>query len=345
MPSEPSGRRRHDGTTDERPGHSGAGEAGGLPTERPDAVRLARLEGFGLAGEGAPMRSAVVASAALIWSRTAARRPGTDQRAMSILVSVLLDDAAVHGEVNSRRALRRASVDRWLTRTADGRKPGSARTYRTTLYTAGRVLFPREYPAPQAVSASRTKTRPVVSGDAVRNVYLLAPGLPELLRRRVLLILDLCAGAGLHTDELRNLRGSDIQPLDVDGSQTALVHIQSSRSQPRDVPVVHPAKAARLLQTAAEAGSEFVLATGRRDRPGKNLVNSVTAALRDRGYPGMSPEALRNRWLLDLSERVPAVVLLQLAGVNDLRILSDQRNQLVIPKTLETARILIEAAL
>ena len=57
----------------------------------------------------------------------------------------------------------------------------------------------------------------------------------------------------------------------------------------------------------------------------RNIVNRVSEQLRALGHPRIDPLALRNRWLLDLAERVPAVLLQQLADVCELRILVDKR--------------------
>ncbi|MBN7316209.1 hypothetical protein IUS99_05490 [Mycobacteroides abscessus subsp. massiliense] len=310
-----------------------------------DRGRLAVLRRCRLRPVESTLHEAAVEAAALVWVRTPERSVDGDRRAMSILAGMLLDDSEVFGGVEVWRSLRRAAVDRWLTRTGKQRKEGSARTYRTTLYTAGRVLYPREYPGLQTVSAPRTPGRPAADPKQVRVAYEVAPTLPPAISRRLVLILDMCGGAGLHADELRALRGIDIRPLDVGDQQGAVICIGAQETAAREVPVIAPGRARRILEAAREAGPYPVLGLGRRDSVGKNIVNAPMAELRDRGISGVSPEALRNRWILNLASRVPAAVMLSLVGVGDLRVLSDQRNQLVRLKTVEMARILQEVGL
>lgn len=316
-----------------------------LSNDQSGAGRLAMLRQCRLKNTGSALHESVVEAAALVWARTPPRSTEGDRRATSILAGMLFDDAEVYGSVDVRRALRRASVDRWLTRTGTQRSVSSARTYRTTIYTAGRALYPREYPALQEVSAPRTKGRPAADPQQVRDAYAVVPLLPPASGRRLALILDACGGAGLHSDELKALHGTAIRPLPMDDRMAAVITVNSGTSVTREVPVVAPGRARRLLAAAAEVGPRPLLGLGRRDSVGKNVVNAPMAVLRNHGVAGICPESLRNRWILDLSERVPAVVLLQLAGVSDLRVLSDQRNQLVVTKTVEMARILMEAML
>ncbi|MBE5462798.1 hypothetical protein E3G70_000058 [Mycobacteroides abscessus] len=312
-----------------------------------DRGRLAVLRCCRLRVVESTLHDAVVEAAALVWVRTPPRSVDGDRRAMSILAGMLLDDSEVFGGVDVRRSLRREAVDRWLARTGKQRKEGSARTYRTTLYTAGRVLYPREYPLLQTVSAPRTAGRPAADPKQVLAAYGVARTLPRAMGRRVVLILDMCGGAGLHADELRALRGIDIRPLDVGDQQVAVVCIADDAGEAvaREVPVVAPGRAQRILAAALKAGPGPVLGLGVRDSVGKNIVNAPMAKLRDQGISGISPEALRNRWILDLASRVPAAVMLSMVGVRDLRVLSDQRNQLVLPKTVEAVRILQEVGL
>ncbi len=92
----------------------------------------------------------------------------------------------------------------------------------------------------------------------------------------------------------------------------------------RQVPVINPDISARLLEYAHRCGSGYLLATST-GKVERNAANRAGEHLRARGHHGFSPMALRNRWILDMAERIPASLLLQLADVCDLRVLADQR--------------------
>ncbi len=62
----------------------------------------------------------------------------------------------------------------------------------------------------------------------------------------------------------------------------------------------------------------------------RNATNRIGEQLRARGHGTINAAALRNRWILDLADRVPAALLLQLADVVDVQVLADQRTQLPI---------------
>lgn len=75
----------------------------------------------------------------------------------------------------------------------------------------------------------------------------------------------------------------------------------------------------------------------------RNVVNRVSEQLRSLGHPGLDPVALRNRWVLDLAERVPAVLLQQLADLCELRILVDERALVQQYKLRHAITLLTEA--
>jgi hypothetical protein len=74
----------------------------------------------------------------------------------------------------------------------------------------------------------------------------------------------------------------------------------------------------------------------------RNIANRVSEELRSRGHASVDAAALRNRWVLDLAERVPAVLLQQLADLCELRILVDERQRLPQYKLRHTSSILSE---
>jgi hypothetical protein len=316
-----------------------------LPVEGLDPARLTALRAFRQRASDSSLSQSAVESAALVWARTQFSAAGTDRQAMSILSRLLLDEGLLYGFVDARRALKRTSVDRWLIRFGQRRTKNSLRTYKSLLYTAGRALWPNEYPAPRAVDAARGKSRPAAKREDVRDLHGLAPTLSLSLRRRVNAVLDLCGSAGARPGELKQLLGTDIRALDVGSHRVAVVRIKSRIGVVREVPVVQPAAVPRLLELAEAVGPGRVLSSERSDGASRNAVNDIAGALRREGHPGINPEQLRNRWVLDLAARVPATLLLQLADVGDLRILSDQRQLLPRYETSAAAATLLEVVL
>jgi DNA-binding PucR family transcriptional regulator len=137
------------------------------------------------------------------------------------------------------------------------------------------------------------------------------------------------------------LRGTAITTVRSNGRAICVVSLPNSAGGVRQVPVLDAGVNARLLALAARAGNDLVLAPNR-EFAERNIVNRIGEDMRRRGYPGLQPAALRNRWILDLAERIPAALLLQLADVLDVRVLSDQRGQLPHYKVRHTITLLQE---
>ena len=137
-------------------------------------------------------------------------------------------------------------------------------------------------------------------------------------------MLDLSYGAGARPADFRRLRGTAITSIAVDGRAISVVALPNLGGGVRQVPVVDPDVSARLLGLAARVGDKLVMAPHAAVAE-RNIVNRVSEHLRTLGHPGLDPVALRNRWVLDLAERIPAVLLQQLADVCELRILVDER--------------------
>jgi hypothetical protein len=113
----------------------------------------------------------------------------------------------------------------------------------------------------------------------------------------------------------------------VEGRAIAVVALPNRLGGVRQVPVVNPAIAARLLSLSVAVGNGLVLSP-KTEQPERNIVNPTNGDLRRHGHTGMNHLGLRNRWILDLAATVPAALLLQLADVSDLRELVDQRSLL-----------------
>lgn len=141
---------------------------------------------------------------------------------------------------------------------------------------------------------------------------------------------------------LRAGHSTAITSVAVGGRAISVVTLPNLGGGVRQVPVVDPDTSGRLLALAARVGDSLVLAPHAAVAE-RNIVNRVSEQLRELGHPRMDPVALRNRWLLDLAEKVPAVLLQQLADVCELRILMDMRARVQQYKLRHAITLMTEA--
>lgn len=304
-----------------------------------DPVRYARLCAVVIRVDPRFAEPAVI-SAARLWCRTPAGPASTDRTSIALVARYLALEAERIGGFNAPAALRRSNVDRYLHDRALRRTARSMHTVKGVLYTAARIVLPHEYPKPGSVNAPRIKRIPAASPKEIRNWYALAPTLPPSLALRLQILLDLCYGAGARAPDFKVLRGSSITAMQTEGYPIAVVRLPNQAGGTRSVPVADPAISARLLTLARESRSEYLMPAtcGVVER---NAVNRISEHLRHHGHRSVNAAALRNRWVLDLAARVPAVLMLQLADVVDVQVLADQRR--LLPKfTLEQAATLVK---
>jgi hypothetical protein len=162
-----------------------------------------------------------VIGAARLWCRTSAGPESTDWKATALIARYLGLEAERVGSFNARAALRRVNVERYLQDRDLRQTKRSMRTMKTVLYTAGRILLPHEYPKSQAVDAPRVKRIAAASRAQIRDWYALAPTLTPQLARRLLILLDLCHGAGARAPDFKVLRGSSITAMHARGQPIA----------------------------------------------------------------------------------------------------------------------------
>ena len=231
---------------------------------------------------------------------------------------------AAFGEVvDPVRAFTKANIDEHLAATATAsRRSHDQRRY--ILYRTGRQLHPQQFPAAMPKNGPPRQQRPIATRSEISRLQWIIPRLPAGLGRRAQTLLDLSYGAGARPADFKTLRGTAITSVAVDGRAISVVVLPNLGGGVRQVPVVDPDISGRLLALAARVGDNLVLAP-HAEVAERNIVNRVSEQLRALGHPRMDPVALRNRWLLDLAERVPAVLLQQLADVCELRILVDKR--------------------
>lgn len=293
----------------------------------------ATLRTAGIRVPDSPLRDAAVERAAMVWSCVKPHTELVDLRAARVLARYLHSEGSVHQLVDEERALTRAAVDRHmdsLLGPTSELKLSSLRTHRWVFYTAGAVVYPREFPAPRTAVAPRTPGSPAARYETAAELYALAPALPTAQSERLVLALDLVTGAGARPSEMRNLTGGDVTPLQ--GSiGGALVSFRDRGTRRRVVPVLHISQAERLLRRARKVGASApLLPLNRKGEVSRDVLCGISADLVRRGYSGVDFGALRTRWVMELAAApgIPTSALLALTGMTDLRVLLDRVDQL-----------------
>ncbi|WP_312977266.1 hypothetical protein [Corynebacterium sp.] len=304
---------------------------------------FARLRNLSIQVPESPLRARAITIGALVCAIAGV----SDPKLAQMLMRYLYAEAVVHQVVDEERALTRDRVDKYLYRDQTF-SLRSQRMYRSVLYDAGRVLYPREFPAPKAVLGPRIKRKSAADSLVARDLYALASSLPESLRVRLVLILDLVTTVGLRAREIREIKGGDVDTRRIgQGHEIVAISVRYRGTVDRVVPIVDPRRGQRILDRAREVGSDQPLmpAGTREHTVEKNAVNRVTEQLKRLGYPGVDVAALRSRWILDLASTpgIPAAALLRLAGVGDLQVLVDQKELLPQYSPEELAELLINA--
>lgn len=313
-----------------------------LPALPPDEEeRRAQLLVLTVKAPNSEIARAAVEAAATARCLVPFTRSSTDTKAAAAIARFLVWTAYPTGVVDLRRGFRRRNVDRYLMSAGTGAERG-LRERRNILYGTGRMLHPREYPPARVLPAPRPKRQAAATPTEIRDLMAWIPRLPEALATRAQVLFDLAYGAGARPADFKTLRGNAITTMRSYGRAFSVVTLPNNAGGVRQVPVIDPAISARLLELSARVGSGLVLAPDA-EFAERNIVNRISEKMRDRGYPGLNVAALRNRWILDLAERIPAALLVQLADLVDVRVLADQRDQLRRYKTRHVITLMMEA--
>lgn len=293
-----------------------------------------------------PLRAQAVERGALVWAHTPVKIEVSDEKESRIVMRYLYAEAIVHQYVDEERALTRERIDQYLFRD-NSFTLRSQRVYRSVLYAAGRVLYPREFPAPRAVLAPRKKGVPAAKPGTAWDLYAIAPSLPEGLRLCLVLVLDLVTGAGLRAQEVRQVTGGDVSTRRIGpGHEVVVIQVRDRGVVDRVIPVIDGMKGQRLLDRARLVGPDLpLMPVTQHGTVNRNSVNRLSERLLLKGYAGADFGALRNRWILDLAMTpgIPTAALLRLAGIGDLRVLADQKSLLPDYSPDQLAELLIHA--
>lgn len=290
-----------------------------------------------------PHRAIAIDAATKIWVRTPPQTAATDRDAVTTVAALLLVDADGRGHVDPVAALEPKAIERELARNVRGWSETSIPTYRGYLTAAGRVVRPQDFPPlrMRAVEELR-QLRPwgkvkgqswTVASDAeVDNAYALVRRDARFAVRSVL-ILDLVTGAGLRARELRKLRFRDVIELRLPRGMTLAAVVVSGRTAEaeRVVPIIDESKALRVLDYCRGKPEDHLVIAADGIHLDRNAVNRASERLRDRGYPGIDFQGIRNRWLLAMSCHLPAALLASLADIS-----RDDLHRLVEASDIET---------
>lgn len=292
-----------------------------------DMARYAATENVKIRGFDETMMADAVECARRLWSQTPEKSGSTDVDAVRSVARYLAHEASRRGEFEYKRPFRRANVDAYINLVSQRLTNKSVRTMQWKLHEVGRLLYPREFPEAQSLAAPHTRRCPAASQAEIFDLYALAPTLSPAQSQRLYTVLDLCYGAGARAGDFKVLTGTSITETRWADDVVAVVRLPNQAGGSRLVPVADPVISERLLKLAAQVGTGFLMATttGEVER---NAVNRVGEHLREHGHRSINAAALRNRWVIEVGDRVPAALLMQLADSTTLQILADQRDQL-----------------
>lgn len=245
------------------------------------------------------------------WVHAAA--PGHPHRARQLLAA-----AAQHAAwcreagipLRIETALKATTIERYCAvAEQDGRhSPTTRATIRARLrYLASVQHIPGQPPPPPELRRGRVK--PPYTGAEVSSYFLLVRGQPEPTATRLSALLLAGLGAGCGSEELRDLRGTDIR-RNPDGTVSA--HLRGRRE--RTVPVV-ARYAERLAEVAHRSGDAILIGGVKADRRAvaSKLLHRLHGA--DSLTP-LEPGRLRSTWIAErLVAGVRLDVLMQAAGL------------------------------
>ncbi len=245
------------------------------------------------------------------WVHAAA--PGHPHRARQLLAagSQLADWCRTSGiPLTVDTALKSTTIERYCAiAEADGRhSPSTRATIRARLrYLARAQRISGQPPPPPELRRGRVK--PPYTDSEVSAYFLLIAGQPEPTATRLSALLLAGLGAGCASEELRDLRGSDVH-RSADG--TVLVHLRGRKE--RTVPAV--ARYGQRLADVADRSGDAILIGGvqpNRRAVASRLLHRLHGA---DALPPLEPGRLRSTWIAGrLLAGVRLDVLMRAAGL------------------------------
>lgn len=309
-----------------------------------DPVRRARIEAF--EPESVRPEQVAVLRPWVVWCVTRVEWSShqNDLRRIGQTYALLADDLGLHGEVDVARAFVCSKVREHLERRRrDGLKPNSVAAIQSNLFAIGRVIAPRGYPRPPQ-HQTRPHVKKAASAAEVRGLELAAMRIPGVMGQRLRLILDLTTHAGARAKEITHVRGRDIREEFIEGRVVTTVRLHNPASGcDREVPVLDPVVASRLVAQAKKAGSGGSLL----GTPGnmKNQVNKVFATVRSEHcvQVNVTADQLRGYYITELAKTVPATTLMALTDLGNSHSLYEYTKSLTAISVQDLTRELIGA--
>jgi hypothetical protein len=202
------------------------------------------------------------------------------------------------------------NIDRFAAEGCAHLASGTQHNYRRQLRAAGAAVLGTEFFPPPPLSLKRSVSlAPYSSGD-IAALRSWCRGLStERYRQGVAVILALGLGAGIPSQELNRMVGTDIS-VDADG---VTVNVIGDRA--RDVPVLD-AWADSVAELAQRAGPAPIFLPERTSIERRQVPNFIAKCPKDEA-PTLNVSRLRNTWIIGhLSAGTHLIALAEAAGVD-----------------------------
>lgn len=252
---------------------------------------------------------------AALQARLRTSEPGSsknDVAAFAELARYLREWAVGHGYLDVAQALRGTEIARWaVLQKRSGASPGTVKTRRGRLVESARLYHPDDFRSGRSASSmSRPDRMDPVSDADMELIKHHARMAPDSLAERFEVIFAVVPHTGARAGELRKLRGTDIERIDLGDREIVTVTLTNQQGRTRSVPVLETGPAMRLLELRARYGP-LPLVSGDR-----NALNRCREHLLRRGVTvEFTVERLRSAWLIRLAhQRLPLALALHLAA-------------------------------
>jgi len=202
------------------------------------------------------------------------------------------------------------AIDLYATTEKTNRSEGTRRNCRARLMRISEVLLPHEHPGKPTALSDRTTQAPYSAKELARFRAWATSQLTPQNRDRAMVMLVLCAGAGLRPNEVPLVHPSDVT-VDDEG-----ILITVRGDEPRDVPLLADWEEWMLALLDRRPADESLWGPVNRAST-RNLISAFTE--RSHGTPPRS-DRLRHTWIVrHLSGPTPTKELFRAAGVTKMQ--------------------------
>jgi hypothetical protein len=200
-------------------------------------------------------------------------------------------------------------LDRFVIEGCAHLSAGTRLNYRTNLWKIGEAVLGRALFPPRALPLRRSSVAAPYSADQVTELVSWSRGLPTAhMRRNCQALLALGLGAGLSSQEVTSLLGSDVH------SEGGVVLIEVGGTSARSVPV-HRLWAGEVLRLANEAGPRPFFMSERSRITRRDILGFIERCSGE-GPPKFNVQQLRITWIVGhLAIGTALTALVRAAGV------------------------------